>query len=101
PYIVDRLRTAEGADKLPYLDALTRLSPEVVPPLVAALDSGDPDLQRDILIVLRRRGAVEATPFLWYLAGSPAAPEPLRKQAAETLAAFLSPDPARPMSPSQ
>ena len=40
--------------------------PDVVPPLVAALDSNDPDLIVDVISVFMRRGSKEVVPHLWF-----------------------------------
>jgi CheY-like chemotaxis protein len=90
PSLIPELRRDQKADERHLLvDALVRLSPETLPPLVAALDSDDAGLQADIIEVLRRRGALEATPFLWYLAAGPDVAASVQRKARETLSAFL------------
>jgi CheY-like chemotaxis protein len=91
PYFIRVLQT-NSSERHIYIDALSRMSPDTVPALIAALDSGDSLLQRDVLTILQRRRAVEAIPFLWYLAGNPETPALIRKQAVVTIATFLSPD---------
>jgi hypothetical protein len=88
PPLVDELRRAEGDDRRALLRALRKL-PDVVPPLVAALDSNDPNLVSDVLGVLKDRGAKEAVPHLWYVSASPTYPERVRARAAEVLAYLL------------
>ena len=74
PLIQELQREQKQDDRRILLDAMARLSPETLPPLVAALDSPDAALQADMINVLRRRAATEATPNLWYLAGAPNVP---------------------------
>jgi hypothetical protein len=100
PYIVEQLRRSEPRDRVPLLYALEKLGKEIVPPLIAALDSNDPVLQLDILDVLRKRGAAEATPFLWFLYGSSTQPEMVRKKAGELLA-FLTDTPITRLPPAK
>jgi CheY-like chemotaxis protein len=85
PYLIQELRNPD-VNRVPVLDALVRMPAEVVPPLCAALDSRDPQLQSDVLDVFRRRGAVEAVPFLWYLSAAPEVPEAVRLRASQVLA---------------
>ncbi|HZY84385.1 MAG TPA: hypothetical protein VFE78_06115, partial [Gemmataceae bacterium] len=90
PYLIDALRKAEGADKLPILRALQSLvRPETVPPLAAALDSNEPELQIDLIEIFRKRAATEVVPYLWSLAGLPSRNEAVRNKAAAALAQFL------------
>lgn len=89
PFLVDAMRRNPGPDRLPYMRALLLLSDEIIPPLVAALDSNIPDLQIDIMEVLRRRGATQATPFLWFVMGWQKYPPEVRLKAGQTLAYFL------------
>src|SRR5262249_40299114 len=88
PPLVDELRLAQGDERRALRRALTKL-PDVVPPLVAALDSGDADLVTDVLGILKDRGAKEVVPHLWYPSASPALPERVRARATEVLAYFL------------
>jgi CheY-like chemotaxis protein len=89
PYIFDAMRAAQPAERATLVDALRRLGPETLDPIVAGLDSNDANLQLDLLGVLRSRAAVTAAPNLWFLAASPQRPEEVRRKAAETLAYFL------------
>jgi CheY-like chemotaxis protein len=89
PYMIEQMRRAEPKDRVPLLWALEKLGPEVVPPLIAALDSNDPVMQLDILDVLRRKRAAQAVPYLWYLMGSSNNQEMVRHKAAELLGYLL------------
>jgi CheY-like chemotaxis protein len=90
PYLIDALRKAEGADKLPILRALQSLvRPETVPPLVAALDSNEPELQIDLIDIFQKRATKEVVPYLWSLAALPSRPEAVRRKATAALAQFL------------
>lgn len=89
PLIQELQRERKQDERRTLLDAMVRLSPETIPALVAALDSPDAAIQADMIDVLRRRGAIEATPNLWYLAGSPDVLPSVQRRAKETLAAFL------------
>lgn len=90
PYLIDELRANPGPEKLNILQALRRLSREVVPPMIAALDSNIPDIQADLIDVFVQRRAVEAVPFLWFLAGSDTHTPTVRQKASKALASFLS-----------
>lgn len=89
PALIDSLRAANGADRLPLLDALRRMSSDAVPPMVAALDSDDALLKTELLDVLRERLARQAVPNLWYLAASTNEPDVVRSKATEMLSSFL------------
>ncbi|HZT80077.1 MAG TPA: response regulator [Gemmataceae bacterium] len=99
PPIIDVLREAKGDDRLRVLEYLPKLGRDTVPPLVAALDIDDNELRFDLLDVLKRRGAVEAVPFLWHLAGSPKLPAALHARAKEVLAYLLETTPGRLQTP--
>jgi CheY-like chemotaxis protein len=88
PYILDELRVADGEQRVALLKALTQFGPEVTPPLIAGLDSGVPALQIDLIAVLRKRGALEAIPSLYWILGNSASPPPLRAAAREALVYF-------------
>jgi CheY-like chemotaxis protein len=96
PSLIDALRKAEGADKPPILRALESLvRPETIPPLVAALDSNEPQLQIDLIDIFQKRAAKEVVPDLWSLAALPSRPLPVRSKATAALAQFLDVPPAR------
>ncbi len=96
PYLIDALRQAEPGDKATILQALrTLLRPETVPPLVAALDSNDPQLQIDLIDLFQRRAATQVVPYLWSLAALPSRPEAVRSKATQALAQFLELPPGR------
>ncbi len=89
PLLLELRRDQKPEERQILVDAMVRLSPETIPPLLAALDSEDAGLQGDVIDVLRRRGAIEATPYLWYLAGGPDVAPSVQRRALETLSAFL------------
>jgi CheY-like chemotaxis protein len=90
PPLIDELRAARtDEDRLALRNALRKLPPDVIPPLVAALDSDDANLILDVLTVFVQRGAKETVPYLWYLSVSPAHPETVRAKATAALVFFL------------
>ncbi len=74
------------------LDALQRLGPDTIEPMIAALDSNDAPLQVDLIRIFMKRDANQVVPYLWFLAGSPAQPDDVRRQAAKALSYFLAID---------
>jgi CheY-like chemotaxis protein len=88
PLLIDEIRRTPGGDRAAYLDALRRLSNEVVAPMIAALDSKDTSLVLDLLDILQRRNARSAVPDLWFLTEDPSRPESVHKKAREVLAAL-------------
>jgi hypothetical protein len=99
PYLIDTLRgTADPGERLPLLQALRRLGPETLPPLLAALDSDDALLKSELLDVLRRgfsRYGAQIVPRLWFLSASPAESDRVRKQATKMLSDFLDVAPSK------
>ena len=89
PPLIDELRVAQDDDRRTLRKALVKLSADVVPPLVAALDSNDPDLIVDVIGVFMHRAAKETVPNLWYLSASPTHSERVRAKATAALAYFL------------
>lgn len=90
PPLIEELRASPDADTRRILRrALIKLPAEVVPPLVAALDSNDPELIPDVIRVFKERGAKEVVPYLWYLSAAPEQPERVRKAATDVLVYFL------------
>ena len=71
------------------MGALIRLGDNIVPPLLAALDTEDTQLLGDVIDVLVRRKAVEIVPRLWYLSASSAYPPDIRRKATAALVGFL------------
>ena len=65
---------------------LARLGPEVIPPLLAALDSPDTNLQTIVLEVLGRVGSRKTAVHLWYFAVDKNKPPGVRVSAAEAVA---------------
>lgn len=103
PYLIDTLKDATGAERANLVEALEKLGPDTVPPLLAALDAEDNALVLDLVRVLRKRGAAQArqaaaiAPSLWYLTAAPGRPEAVRKAARETLGYFTDTHPDRLM----
>jgi hypothetical protein len=100
PYLVEALRRSAGTAKHQrILDTMVKLDPEVIPPLLEALnardanDAKDADLRLALLEVIRRRGDKRALPYLWSLSSSPRYPALVRAKATETLASLLQTDP--------
>jgi CheY-like chemotaxis protein len=89
PYLIAAIQKANPRDRVTLLDALTRLGPDTVDPIRAALDANDPLLVLELIDVLRKRAAVDSVPDLWYPSASPAEPEDVRRKATRTLAYFL------------
>ncbi len=97
PYLIDELQRAEAGERVRYLDALLKLGPDTLEPMVAALDSNIPRLQIDLIHIFMRRYTAraaqqihrEVVPNLWFLAGSSSQPEEVRRQATAALAYFL------------
>jgi CheY-like chemotaxis protein len=90
PYLIDAIRGAgDAGERLSYLNALRRMGPESVPPMLAALSIPEEQLQLELLDILRKnrsRQSREIVPHLWFLSASPT--EPLAVNRAAT--AFLS-----------
>ena len=88
PYLIDALRKSDPDERVRLLDALQRLGPDTIEPMIAALDSNDPPLQVDLIRIFMkpaRRRIEDVVPYLWFLAGSPAQPDDVRRQATEAL----------------
>jgi hypothetical protein len=100
PYLVEALRRSVGTVKHQrILDTMVKLDPEIIPPLLEALnardakDAADTDLRLSLLEVIRRRGDKRAIPYLWSLSSSLRYPPLVRAKATETLATLLETDP--------
>lgn len=89
PYLIDALRKANLDQRVRLLEALGRLGPNTIEPMIAALDSNDAELQVDLIRIFMRRNASEVVPYLWFLAGSPTQPDSVRRQATTALSYFL------------
>lgn len=97
PYLLDALRQASPDERVRYLDALERMGPDTIAPMVAALDSNNPQLQVDLIRIFRKRYSAntvriiqrEVVPNLWFFANSPSQPEEVRRQATAALSFFL------------
>jgi CheY-like chemotaxis protein len=90
PELVSQMQSAGKAGnqeaRLAMRDALVKLRPDTIPPLLAALDSNDPLLTIDVIEVLLRRGEKRAVPRLWYLLGKPNQDVGIRAAARSALA---------------
>ncbi len=97
PHLIDGLRDDTRRKEHPLIaEALLKMRPDVVPPLLAAFDIAEPPHLRSILIShMVQRVEPRVVPYLWYVSGLPAAPDALRKQAADALARFLSSEPQK------
>ena len=91
PYMIDELKAGDAEKRLIILSALRRLSSEILPALVAALDSDDPVLKVELIDLFMARASREVTPHLWFLAASSTQPEKVREKAREALAYFSLP----------
>jgi hypothetical protein len=92
PYLIDALSKARSADdRWAILQALQRMGPEAIAPLIAALDSDDVRLKLDVLDLLRRhvRSAAQITPHLWFPSANKDESPQVRKKATALLADFL------------
>jgi CheY-like chemotaxis protein len=91
PHMIDAMKVAEPEKRAIVLSALRLLGPEVLPALVAALDSNDAALKLDLIDLFLARGAREVAPHLWFVAANGAEPEKVRNRAREALAYFSLP----------
>jgi hypothetical protein len=97
PYLIDALRQASPEERVRYLDALERLGPDTIAPMVAALDSNDANLQVDLIRIFRKRHSAstvrlirrEVVPNLWFIASSPSVSDEVRRHATAALSYFL------------
>lgn len=90
PALIDALiRARDSSERAGILSALPKLDRSILPPLLAALDVGDPNVRNELIGVLSERADTTATPFLWYLSASPKQPAAVRDRATRVLAAFL------------
>jgi hypothetical protein len=89
PYLIDVLRKSDPDERVRLLDALRRLGPDTIDPMIAGLDSNDAPLQVDLIRIFMERHASQVVPYLWFLAGSPAQPDEVRRQATKALSYFL------------
>ncbi len=94
PYLVQALE-ANIEKPRAIQDALTRLDPEVIAPILEVLvakspvDAADLGVRNVILDVVRARADTRAIPYLWHLAESAQYPGPIRSKARTTLAYLL------------
>jgi hypothetical protein len=102
PYLVDTLRTSVGTPLHGRIvDAMIKLDPEVVPPLLETLkaanaqDAQDLDLRLTVLDILKRRADKRAVPYLWHLTSARMYPPQVQNRAREVLAYLLETEPDR------
>ncbi len=88
PFAIEELRQADAEKRQTLLAVLQQMGPEVLPPLAAALDSDDAVLKVDLIDLFLARAARQVAPYLWFLAASPAQPEPVRAKARAALGYF-------------
>ena len=88
PYLVQALRTSFGTPMNSRLqEAMVRLDPDIVPPLLQILraadakDALDIDLRPAILNILSKRADKRAIPYLWHLSEAAQYPEKVRDRA--------------------
>lgn len=83
-------KSAEPAEqRQAAIFALERLGPSALPPMLAALDSDNELLKRDLLDIFRRRyvrNAKEIVPHLWFPSASPKQPQAVRDRARKLIA---------------
>jgi hypothetical protein len=103
PHLVDALRASDSAlEHGIILTAMMELEASIVPPVLAALDAENANLQVELLNLLYERGEQALIPYLWYLAESPRQPEVVRTKAQQVLASFwkaLMKQDGRPLAP--
>jgi CheY-like chemotaxis protein len=95
PYLLNELRRSASEDRAPIMAALTRLSDDIVPAILAALDADNPVFLSDLIDVLVKRKAGDAVPHLWYLSASSSYPQDIRRKATMALSGFLNEVPSR------
>src|SRR5262249_29074524 len=100
PTLLQELKREPGSLKQRRLiDAMVKLEPDIMPPLLEALnardakDAADAELRLALLEVIRRRAEKRAMPYLWHLSASRRYPERVRNAAAATLAYLLDMNP--------
>ncbi|MFO0877201.1 MAG: hypothetical protein U0840_07475 [Gemmataceae bacterium] len=99
PHFIDTyLRARDATDRNAVLQAMYKMGPETLAPLLAALDTDNPLLKVDLLDILRTRHARasrEIVPFLHFLAASKKEAPAVREKARRVLADFLELPPDR------
>jgi hypothetical protein len=100
PYLLQELKREPGSVKQQrLLEAMAKLEPDIMPPMLEALnardakDAADIELRVALLELIRRRAEKRAIPYLWHLSSSRKYPERVRNSAAATLAYLLETDP--------
>ncbi len=96
PYLLAELRrTAGKLEQSRLLDAMVNLEPDIIPPMLEALnardkqDAQDVELRVALLDLIRRRADKRAIPYLWNLSSNRKYPDRVRAAAATTLAYLL------------
>ena len=75
PHLIAHLRAlTDGRERSDVVAVMRRLDRRAVPPLIAALESNDPRLVRDVGLILSRIGDRRALTILRYFAESPDVP---------------------------
>lgn len=95
PYFVAALRTAEDAEEREAIrSAIGQFTPEMLPPLLAAIDIDDKNLRLDVIDAFRKRADSSIVPYLWFLSASPKESQEVREKAIQALVYFqgVSPD---------
>ena len=90
PHLIDAMRANPSpAEHAPILTALLQLGPNIVPPVLAALDINEPGLKAELIDLLYQRNDSSAVPYLWHISASPKEPEMVRTRASEVLVHLL------------
>lgn len=90
PFLVAALlKPRDNPEHRAVVTTLSELGREVAAPLAAALDSGEPSLQIELIEAFDARHDVAVVPYLWYWSAAPRAVELVRSRAAETIAHLL------------
>jgi CheY-like chemotaxis protein len=90
PWIVQALQKSAGSgEHAAIVSALPELGPDILPPLLAALDSNDLRLQIELIDAFQKRNDAPAVPYLWYLSASSKTPELVRTRARDAIAYLL------------
>jgi hypothetical protein len=107
PQLLQALKKEPGSlRQRRLLEAAVKLEPDVMPPMLEALnardakDAQDADLRLPLLELIRRRAEKRAIPYLWYLSAARKYPESVRNSATATLA-YLLETPPRNLPPAK
>src|SRR5262249_8710461 len=95
PPFFEALRTAEDAEEREAIrSAISQFTPEMMYPLLAAMDIDDKNLRLDLIDAFRKRADSSIVPYLWSLSASPKEAPEVREKAMQALVYFqgVSPD---------